>query len=564
VLKGTSILKATKNLWWIAGKMEGTGATFADVGSVVTINGSEKSLIDRTFENHGQATWTEADILGVTGTILNYGAFAGDQTFYGTFLNKGQLLPHGAEAGTVRIEGLFDTETGTVTYDLGGKGYPTDQVAVQTVMLDGYLDPRPAPGFPDYTYVIVDNLGTQAVTGIFLGYPEGSTVWVAGVPYRISYHDGDGNDVVLRALATVGDYAWHDEDTDGLQGPGEPPFAGVYVNLYEFPSHVLVGSTVTDGSGYYSFTVYAGRTYYLGFFSPDDEHTLTTPNVGFDDAIDSDPVPDELNPYSGGGFTGFFSLEPGETETIWDGGFARLPSVGDYVWADGPNTPLYTPNGIQDFNEGGVEGVVVILYTANDVEVDRTTTGPSGYYLFTGVIPGEYYIKYILPPPPPLGGSYDFTLRYQGTDPALDSNADPATGTSDLFELSLNEVEDTIDAGVLVPPALWDPEGGGEAVIILGSPAGVAWDGGGSTESGSVGGWDGAIPDPSGAGRPLPGKTQTRSVEVGPGLRSGITTSIPPRDGRSARWDHDHPLDAVLEPEYWRVAPVWVTRSVRP
>src|SRR5262245_56000983 len=49
------------------------------------------------------------------------------------------------------------------------------------------------------TFTLINNDGSDPVTGTFAGLPEGATVVVAGVPLSISYVGGDGNDVTLSA-----------------------------------------------------------------------------------------------------------------------------------------------------------------------------------------------------------------------------------------------------------------------------------------------------------------------------------------------------------------------------
>jgi hypothetical protein len=51
--------------------------------------------------------------------------------------------------------------------------------------------------------VIVNNQGSDAISGIFNGLPQGATVTLGSQAYSISYTGGDGNDVVLTALAAV-------------------------------------------------------------------------------------------------------------------------------------------------------------------------------------------------------------------------------------------------------------------------------------------------------------------------------------------------------------------------
>src|SRR5204863_479527 len=47
------------------------------------------------------------------------------------------------------------------------------------------------------TYVIVDNDGTDPVTGTFTGLPEGAALTLAGQSFTVTYAGGTGNDVAL-------------------------------------------------------------------------------------------------------------------------------------------------------------------------------------------------------------------------------------------------------------------------------------------------------------------------------------------------------------------------------
>ena len=54
---------------------------------------------------------------------------------------------------------------------------------------------------PGHEYVIFENDGTDAISGIFSSLPEGSLVQYGGYHFRITYKGGDGNDVALIAAA---------------------------------------------------------------------------------------------------------------------------------------------------------------------------------------------------------------------------------------------------------------------------------------------------------------------------------------------------------------------------
>lgn len=49
-------------------------------------------------------------------------------------------------------------------------------------------------------FVLIKNDGSDAVTGAFIGMPEGATVVLKGRQFRVTYYGGDGNDVSLVAV----------------------------------------------------------------------------------------------------------------------------------------------------------------------------------------------------------------------------------------------------------------------------------------------------------------------------------------------------------------------------
>ena len=55
---------------------------------------------------------------------------------------------------------------------------------------------------PGTVITLIDNDGTDAVTGAFIGMPPGPVVTVGGQPFVITYSGGTGNDVTLIRLAT--------------------------------------------------------------------------------------------------------------------------------------------------------------------------------------------------------------------------------------------------------------------------------------------------------------------------------------------------------------------------
>jgi uncharacterized repeat protein (TIGR01451 family) len=120
-----------------------------------------------------------------------------------------------------------------------------------------------------------------------------------------------------------------------------------------------------------------------------------------------------------------------------------LPSakIGNYVWRD------ENSDGIQ--NEpasSGLNGVTVTLYTSAGAQVGAPAVtandgaGNPGYYLFSDINPGTYYVVVTAPP------NQTFTTQFAGTT-ATDSNVD-ANGRSNTFALDSGVDNLTIDAGL--------------------------------------------------------------------------------------------------------------------
>ncbi len=121
--------------------------------------------------------------------------------------------------------------------------------------------------------------------------------------------------------------------------------------------------------------------------------------------------------------------------------------IGDLVWFD------VNKNGIQDTGEKGLNGILVKLYDSNMNLMYTTTTtdspvdGSPGYYMFSGIWPGDYYVCFpnFLP-----GNQFRLTAKDMGADTTKCSKPNVSTGFTDLFSLAQNEVREDIDAGYVL------------------------------------------------------------------------------------------------------------------
>ncbi|MDA7502295.1 carboxypeptidase regulatory-like domain-containing protein, partial [Chitinophagales bacterium] len=174
------------------------------------------------------------------------------------------------------------------------------------------------------------------------------------------YEDADfGFDGV--DLGSIGDYVWLDENTDGVQDPGENGIPNVEVTL-TYPDGSTV-TTTTDADGLYLFDDLPEGDYIVTVGTGPDGTFLTTAGT------------DEV------------SLSVGEDYVDADFGFdgEELGSIGDYVWLDDNG------DGVQDPGEDGIPNVEVTLTYADGTTI-TTTTDADGEYLFDNLPAGDYEV----------------------------------------------------------------------------------------------------------------------------------------------------------------------------
>lgn len=116
-------------------------------------------------------------------------------------------------------------------------------------------------------------------------------------------------------------------------------------------------------------------------------------------------------------------------------------NIGNFVWFDSNG------NGIQDDGEPGVPNVTVQLWnSAKSNLIAQGTTNGSGIYSVIAPIPGDYRVRWVLPP------NSAFTLKDQGGD-QLDSDVNAIganIGFTDVFTIASNVISTTVwDAGLV-------------------------------------------------------------------------------------------------------------------
>lgn len=108
------------------------------------------------------------------------------------------------------------------------------------------------------------------------------------------------------------------------------------------------------------------------------------------------------------------------------GVFGRA-KLGDMVWHD------KNANGIMDFGEEAIKGIVVQLFSLpNKSFIKSTSTNSNGKYLFEDLPPGNYYVRFIVPSP------WIVTSALSGSNHELDSDLDGTFGNGTTRMITLN------------------------------------------------------------------------------------------------------------------------------
>lgn len=267
--------------------------------------------------------------------------------------------------------------------------------------------------------------------------------------------------------AAVGNLVFGDIDPDGetpgdiaggngLQDgdPREQGIDGIIVKLYNGDQE-LISTTVTADGGQYLFDNLVPGEYCLVFVNPLGTGIWTDPNVGENDAIDSDVSLPADEPEGDAQATPCFTLTSGETDLTWDAGLIGLSgaasaAAGNRVWIDTNADTSLNANGIQDPGEPGYsDGVTVEIYTEGGTLVQSTQTDSQGIYNFNALDPGSYYIEFNVP------SSCQLTQQKAGSDDDLDSDiVDLANNRTRVFTLEAFETNPRFDLGIVCPTNL--------------------------------------------------------------------------------------------------------------
>lgn len=304
------------------------------------------------------------------------------------------------------------------------------EVDVQTTGVDGsyeFMDVLPGSCHINVTPEI-DGNNNYVFSPIV---PDGNQIFPNGTSPSITvgYNSNlNGWDVgMYLPPATIGpNQVFHDTDGDGNHDVNEPYLENITVDLYcyqEDGTAVLVSTTVTDINGKYLINDVLPGACYIEVTPPVGEQYVFSPIV---------PTGNQIYP---NGTSPVVNINWNDVVNNWNVGVYKPVNIGDKVWED------LNGNGVQDVGEQGLVGVLVTLVNRNGTSVATTSTDAKGSYGFKNLPPGDYAVKFELPP------DYEFSPESIVEMQSTSSNV----GITSIQSLASGVTDNSFDVGMYVP-----------------------------------------------------------------------------------------------------------------
>lgn len=262
----------------------------------------------RDLNRNGKQDSGEPGISGVRVVLQSRADANSDWTYYGETLTdeNGYYLfekLRSSDEISVEYRVVFALGSETLLTNCQQAGVPGDLDSDAIVTYRSGILPVTAEGQSDGGYV------TRTIKP---GYGETDLTWDAGV---------------VELLGAIGDYAWFDDNYNGIQEPGELPAAGIPVvlerNMAGDPEQddawFVVGETLTDANGLYLFENLPAGLYRVRFQVPDG-YVATKYDQTEDTAVDSDLV---IRAGDRWFYTRAFQLAGGQVDLTWDAGIYK-------------------------------------------------------------------------------------------------------------------------------------------------------------------------------------------------------------------------------------------------
>ncbi len=164
--------------------------------------------------------------------------------------------------------------------------------------------------------------------------------------------------------AEINGHKWNDVNGNGIHDQGEPPLAGVTIQMVNMRGDSVI-STVTDSNGRYEFTNLEAGTWRVSEVVPEGYRPTT---------------PDQVE----------LTLQSGDSREVDFLNTSELGSIAGTKWND------RNGNGVVDAGETGLAGVTIQLWMGIDLKTE-VVSGADGAYIFKDLPAGDYIVMEVVP-----------------------------------------------------------------------------------------------------------------------------------------------------------------------
>lgn len=250
----------------------------------------------------------------------------------------------------------------------------------------------------------------------------------------LNQQDVTDKNVGLIQRASIQGIAFLDTNYNGLYDEGEPPYAGVTLEVIKNSNEKSMGKVVTGDDGRYAFNALRGGDYRLRAILPADGCIFT------------------MVPEGAAGLANRFAAREGRRENSIDSikiangekadtcvGVAMGGTVKGTVSLDAKY------DGVRGGSDKKVSGVKVQLVDETGFVAATDTTNAEGHYTLTGIMPGTYTVRV------QRREGYAFT-RYRPDEEHgnhIKTLAKDGFGETELIAVAMGQTIEGVDAGML-------------------------------------------------------------------------------------------------------------------
>jgi uncharacterized repeat protein (TIGR01451 family) len=229
------------------------------------------------YENNGSVTGTTAAGATVSDSDLSH--YFGENASIDL-----EKSTNGADADTTTGPVVTPGSPITWRYDINNTG----NVDLTNIELED--DIEGTISCPQQTLAVGESMVCTATGTAIVGQYENTGTVTAMTRSEDTVTDSDLSHY-LGAYMHIGDFAWYDDNNNGLQDAGEEPVKGLKVELLDVNGNT-VATQLTDADGIYDFEVSPGTTYSVRFSGLTSEYVFSTKQN--DSVVDSNGNTDQV------------------------------------------------------------------------------------------------------------------------------------------------------------------------------------------------------------------------------------------------------------------------------